>query len=75
MEGVSRSPLVVASYLADHALRSFEECLQEVAKLRKWTSLQPGLRELRHEYETFFAPHERIVPLSGLESVFPAAAK
>jgi len=75
MEGVSRSPLVVASYLADHALRSFEECLVEVAKLRKWTSLQPGLKELRREYEAFFAPHERIVPLSGLEPVFVAGSK
>jgi len=75
MEGVSRSPLVVASYLADHASRSFEECLLEVKKLRKWTSLQPGLMELRREYESSIAPHERIVPLSGLEAVFQAGNK
>lgn len=75
MEGVSRSPLVVASYLADHALRSFEECLREVAQLRKWTSLQPGLLELRRDYEAFFAPHERIVSLADAIAAAPAGTR
>ena len=60
MEGVSRSPLVVASYLADKAARPFEDCLQEVAQLRKWVAPQPGLIELRRAYEAAFEPHERI---------------
>jgi len=75
MEGVSRSPLVVASYLADTAARSFDECLREVARLRKWTSLQPGLMELRREYESVIAPHQRIVPLTGLEAVLQGSLK
>jgi len=60
MEGVSRSPLVVASYLADTSARPFEDCLQEIAQLRKWVRLQPGLLELRRSYESAFEPHERI---------------
>ena len=51
MEGVSRSALVVASYLADREARPFEECLQEVARLRKRVFLQPGLFDLRRAYE------------------------
>ena len=69
MEGVSRSPLVVASYLADRAARPFEECLREVSQLRRWVSLQPGLMELRRSYETAYAPQERIVPLSARGAV------
>ena len=60
MEGVSRSPLVVASYLADKAARPFEDCLQEISNLRKWVALQPGLMELRQAYEATFQPHERV---------------
>ncbi len=60
MEGVSRSPLVVASYLADRASRPFSECLQEISNLRKWVSLQPGLMELRLAYEAAFLPHQRV---------------
>lgn len=60
MEGVSRSPLVVASYLADKAERPFEDCLQEVALLRKRACLQPGLIELRRAYESAIKPHQRI---------------
>jgi len=65
MEGVSRSPLVVASYLADKAARPFEECLQEVAQLRKQAFLQPGLIDLRRAYESAFEPHQRISRLSN----------
>jgi hypothetical protein len=68
MQGVSRSPLVVASYMADRAARPFAECLEEVSQLRKWVALQPGLMELRLEYEAAFAPHERVgapAPTSG----------
>ena len=64
MEGVSRSPLVVASYLADLAARPFEDCLREISQLRKWVSLQPGLVELRREYESTFAPHLRVPRLA-----------
>ena len=60
MEGVSRSPLVVASYLADRFARPFEECLEEIAQLRKWVRLQPGLLDLRRAYEASFEPHRRI---------------
>ena len=60
MEGVSRSPLVVASYLADKAARPFDDCLQEISNLRKWVALQPGLMELRQAYEATFQPHERV---------------
>ena len=60
MEGVSRSPLVVASYLADRFTRPFEECLEEIAQLRKWVRLQPGLLDLRRAYEASFEPHRRI---------------
>jgi atypical dual specificity phosphatase len=69
MEGVSRSPLVVASYLADKAERPFEDCLQEVARLRKWVSLQPGLIDLRRAYETAIRPHQRIGRLSSQHGV------
>ena len=60
MEGVSRSPLVVASYLADKAARPFEDCLQEISSVRKWVALQPGLLELRRAYESAIKPHQRI---------------
>ena len=60
MEGVSRAPLVVASYLADKAARPFEDCLQEIAQLRKWIRLQPGLLDLRRAYESSVEPHQRI---------------
>ena len=65
MEGVSRSPLVVASYLADKSARPFDDCLQEIAQLRKWVALQPGLIELRRAYESAIEPHERIGRLSS----------
>ena len=60
MEGVSRSPLVVASYLADKAGRPFEECLGELARLRKNVLLQPGLWDLRRAFEQAIEPQERI---------------
>lgn len=60
MEGVSRSPLVVASYLADKTARPFDDCLQEIAQLRKWVRLQPGLLDLRWAYESSVEPHQRI---------------
>jgi len=62
MEGVSRSPLVVASYLADKHLRPFDECLNEISSVRKWVSLQPGLFELRQSYELAIEPHLRLTP-------------
>ncbi len=74
MEGVSRSPLVVASYLADKAARPFAECLQEIAQLRKWVALQPGLIELRQAYESALEPHQRISPLRGQHGVLQACA-
>jgi hypothetical protein len=64
MEGVSRSPLVVASYMADSAGRPFDECLREVAQQRGRLNLQPGLLELRRAYEAAFRPHERISELA-----------
>lgn len=72
MEGVSRSPLVVASYLADKAARPFEECLSEVAGLRKWVRLQPGLLELRRAYEAAIAPPARIGPPRGAYGIVHA---
>jgi hypothetical protein len=60
MEGVSRSALVVASYLADKTNRSFEECLQEVARARRGVYLQPGLIDLRRTYEIAFEPPQRL---------------
>jgi hypothetical protein len=60
MEGVSRSALVVASYLADKTNRSFEECLQEVARARKGVYLQPGIIDLRRTYEIAFEPPRRL---------------
>ena len=62
MEGVSRSPVVVASYLADLGQRPFDECLREVARLRGRLNVQPGLLELRRAYERALRPHERIPP-------------
>jgi hypothetical protein len=64
MEGVSRSPLVVASYLADSAGRAFDECLLEVAQARGRLNIQPGLLDLRRAYEAAIEPHERIVQLA-----------
>lgn len=69
MEGVSRSPLVVASYLADKSARPFGDCLQEVSLLRQRVSLQPGLLELRRAYEAAIQPHERHVRLSSRRGV------
>jgi dual specificity phosphatase 12 len=60
MEGVSRSALVVASYLAETTARPFEACLEEVAQLRRRVFLQPGLFELRRVYESTPQPHERL---------------
>ncbi len=57
MEGVSRSALVVASYLAERDARPFEECLQEVARHRKRVFLQPGLIALRRAYEAAVKPN------------------
>jgi hypothetical protein len=65
MEGVSRSALVVASYLADTTARPFEDCLQEIALLRKRVFLQPGLIDLRRAYESAIKPHQRIGRLDG----------
>ena len=65
MEGVSRSPLVVASYLADKAARPFADCLGEIAQLRKRVALQPGLIELRRAYESALKPHERVGRLNN----------
>ena len=73
MEGVSRSPLVVASYLADTAGRPFEECLVEVARQRRRLNLQPGLLELRRAYEAAIRPHERISELA-LKRELPLAS-
>lgn len=64
MEGVSRSPLVVASYLADARGCTFEECLREVAQIRGRLNLQPGLLELRRAYELAVEPHARIPGLA-----------
>jgi hypothetical protein len=74
MEGVSRSPLVVASYLADTSARPFEECLQEIALLRKWVILQPGLIELRRAYESAIEPHRRIDRPGRRHGALPASA-
>ena len=74
MEGISRSALVVASYLADTAGRSFEDCLQEVALLRKQVFLQPGLIELRRAYESAIAPHERLGRAGSTRGIRSASA-
>ncbi len=74
MEGVSRSPLVVASYLADKAARPFEDCLQEISQLRKWVALQPGLLELRRAYESAIQPHQRIGRLGSAHDALQASA-
>ena len=74
MEGISRSALVVASYLADTAGRSFEDCLQEVALLRRQVFLQPGLIELRRAYESATQPHERIRRPSSPHDVLQASS-
>lgn len=68
MEGVSRSALVVASYLADRAARPFDECLREVATLRKQVFLQPGLIELRRAYESAIEPHQRLMNIQDERS-------
>ena len=60
MEGVSRSALVVASYLAETSGRPFDVCLEDVARLRKRVFLQPGLFDLRRAYELATQPHERL---------------
>jgi protein-tyrosine phosphatase len=60
MQGVSRSPLVIASYLADREGRPFEECLEEVSLVRTRTCLQPGLLELRRAFEDAFDTRQRI---------------
>ena len=73
MEGVSRSPLVVASYLADTSGRPFEQCLHEVAQMRGRLNLQPGLLELRRAYEAAMPPHERIPDLA-LRRALPLAS-
>jgi hypothetical protein len=73
MEGVSRSPLVVASYLADTAGRAFDECLREVAQSRGRLNIQPGLLELRCAYEAAIQPHERI-PGLALSRALPLAS-
>jgi hypothetical protein len=72
MEGVSRSPLVVASYLADSTGRTFEDCLREVAQSRGRLNLQPGLLELRRAFEAALQPQERISELSA-KAVVPLA--
>ncbi len=74
MEGVSRSPLVVASYLADKAARQFEDCLQEISQVRKRVALQPGLIELRRAYESAIEPHQRPGRLSRQHGVLQASA-
>lgn len=68
MEGISRSALVVASYLSDREARPFDECLQEVAHLRKRVFLQPGLIELRRAYEAAIEPHQRSGRLKSYSS-------
>ena len=73
MEGVSRSPLVVASYLADTGGRPFDECLREVAQSRGRLNLQPGLLELRRAYEAAIQPHDRISKLA-LQPALPLAS-
>ncbi len=73
MEGVSRSPLVVASYLADKGARPFEDCLQEIAQLRKWVAPQPGLIELRRAYESAILPHQRVGSLNSPRSALPVS--
>ena len=75
MEGVSRSPLVVASYLADRAARTFEDCLEEVSLLRKRVCLQPGLLELRRAYEAALEPHERAGHPGGRSGVVEASSE
>ncbi len=74
MEGVSRSALVVAIYLADSAARTFEDCLQEVALLRKQVFLQPGLIDLRRAYESAIEPHQRIRRPGSRPGVLRASA-
>jgi dual specificity phosphatase 12 len=74
MEGVSRSALVVASYIADTAARPFEECLQEVGLVRKRVCLQPGLLELRRAYESAIEPRERLGRANSAQHVLRASA-
>jgi len=74
MEGVSRSALVVASYLADTDARTFDDCLREVALLRKQVFLQPGLIDLRRAYELAVKPQQRIRRLDSSPGVLRADA-
>jgi len=74
MEGVSRSPLVVASYLADTAARPFEDCLHEVTLARKRAFLQPGLIDLRRAYESAIKPHQRLGRLYSQYGALQASA-
>jgi dual specificity phosphatase 12 len=69
MEGVSRSALVVASYLAETTGRPFEVCLEEVARVRKRVFLQPGLFDLRRAYESSTQPHERLRRVSAVQAI------
>ena len=73
MEGVSRSALVVASYLAETTRRPFEACLEDVARLRKRVFLQPGLFDLRRAYESTTQPHERLTRIAAGHPVLQAS--
>jgi hypothetical protein len=73
MEGVSRSALVVASYLAEATGRPFEVCLEDVARLRKRVFLQPGLFDLRRAYESATQPHERLSRVRTEHAVLQAS--
>ena len=73
MEGVSRSALVVASYLAETSGRPFAMCLEEVARLRKRVFLQPGLIDLRRIYESTIAPQERLYRAGALHGALRAS--
>jgi hypothetical protein len=73
MEGVSRSALVVASYLAETTRRPFDVCLEEVARLRKRVFLQPGLFDLRRAYESTTQPHERLSRVQAAHAILQAS--
>jgi len=74
MEGVSRSALVVTSYLAETTARPFDVCLEEVARLRKRVFLQPGLFDLRRAYESTIEPHERLRRMGSPHGILQASA-